>query len=69
MISRLSGVQASGPSMGRLSDVNRFASPPAVGTTYKSSTSRGPLARRKAMDFPSGEKAGHQSLYLGGGEV
>src|SRR6266436_1585818 len=69
MISLLSGVQANGPSIGRLSDVNLFGAPPAVETTYRSSTSPGPLARRNAMDFPSGEKAGHQSLYSGGGEV
>ena len=61
MISRPSGVQASGPSIARLSDVNRFGSPPIAGTTYRSSTNPGPLDRRNAMDFPSGEKAGHQS--------
>jgi hypothetical protein len=69
MISRLSGVRANGPSIRRLSDVNRFASPPAAGTTYKSSTIPGPADRTKAMNLPSGEKAGHQSLYSGGGDV
>src|SRR5882724_13222083 len=69
MISRLSGVHANRPSIGLLSVVNRFGAPPRVGTTYWSSTRPGPLARRNAMDFPSGEKAGHQSLDSGEGDV
>src|SRR5205085_5811987 len=69
MISRLSVVHAKGGSIGRLSDVSCFGSPPPTGTTYRSSTSPGPLERRKAMDSPLGEKAGHQSLNLRGGNV
>jgi len=69
MISWLSGVQANEPSIARLSDVNCIGSPPVAGTTYRSSTNPGPLDRRNAIDFASGENTGDQSLYSGGGDV
>src|SRR5437773_11278796 len=56
--SRPSGVQVGGPSIQTLSKVSRFGAPPAVGTTYRSSTTPATIPRTKATDEPSGEKAG-----------
>src|SRR6185369_14069476 len=65
---RLSAVHVTAAAF-RLSDVRRVAGPPRDGATYTSST---PLetARRNAIDFPSGEKAGLRSpMILSGGMV
>src|SRR5215469_6890818 len=68
MISRLSGVHAGDPMIGRLSNVRRFAEPPFIDITKMSLLTPATVERMNVSSFPSGENIGLRSIDPAGGD-